>query len=207
MRIEFEFGKVLPAEDPVAQWIVKLAMIHNDLVFANNSLRAANEQSVEWFYWYRYAIAHYHEAMNLLAEEQSIEEIATFVASLSESARKLHDAALEIHKDVAGPTSRVRNETTFHYPGEQTKKTLTAALKNVADHTAVVESGDSNKVKDTRFSYADDVVATLFYRAMGADDAEMAKITARIAEGEKNLMQFINHAQDEFFIRAEVLDG
>ena len=68
MRFEFKFRELLPADDPVAQWIVKLAMIHNDLVFANNNLLAAEKQSVGWFYWYRYAIAHYHEAMNLLAE-------------------------------------------------------------------------------------------------------------------------------------------
>jgi hypothetical protein len=53
MRIEFKFADVLPADDPIARWIVKLAMIHNDLVFANTKLLAAQEQSVEWFYWYR----------------------------------------------------------------------------------------------------------------------------------------------------------
>jgi hypothetical protein len=50
VRIEFRFGEVLRADDPVAHWIVKLAMIHNDLVFTNSNLLESEEGTVEFFY-------------------------------------------------------------------------------------------------------------------------------------------------------------
>jgi hypothetical protein len=202
VRTEFSFGESLPADDVVAQWIVKLAMIHNDLVFANNGLMAAADGSVEGFYWQRYAISHYHEAMNCLAEEAEKPEIAALVASLSAEACALHDDAIAVHREIVGPASRVRNEAAFHYPGDQTRKALISALRELAPRTGSVESGEGNKVKTARYHYADDVVATLFYRAMGGTDEDLGRAAARIAEGEKSLMQFINHAQDEFFVRA-----
>jgi hypothetical protein len=201
MRIEFKFGEILPAKDPLARWIVKLAMIHNDLVFANNNLLKAKDGTVDWFYWYRYALAHYHEAMNLLAEEKDAAEVATFVAGMSAEARKLYDDALAIHKEVEAAASRVRNEATFHYPGEQARNALDKALRDLAGDKGIIDSGESNKVKDVRFSFADEVAGKLFYRAMGNGDTELARITERYAVGEKSLMQFINHAMDEFFVR------
>jgi hypothetical protein len=205
MRIEFRFGEVLPADDPLARWVVKLAMIHNDLVFANRNLLAADDQTIEWFYWYRYAIAHYHEAMNTLAEEHEIAEVAAFVGALSQETRALHDAALEIHAEVEAASSRIRNETTFHYPSAQTRRVLTTVLEELADEAGSVES-ESGKVRDSRAVFADEVVARLFYRAIGGDD-DAERITARLAEGEKNLMQFINHALDEFFAQRVQLDA
>jgi hypothetical protein len=77
VRIEFKFGEVLPADDPLARWIVSLAMIHNDLVFANLNLMAAEEASLDWWFWRRIAMAHYLEAMNTLAEEKNVADVAT----------------------------------------------------------------------------------------------------------------------------------
>jgi hypothetical protein len=79
------------------------------------------------------SVAHYHEAMNLMAEEQASVEVRTFVEALPDEARRLHDDALAAHAEVVAATSRVRNETTFHYPGEQTTKALTKALEQLAN--------------------------------------------------------------------------
>jgi hypothetical protein len=74
-------------------------------------------------------------------------------------------------------------------------------LGDLAEKDGSIES-ESRKVRDTRFNYADDVVVLLFWRAMGADEEKMGEIVAKIAVAEKALMQFINHVQDEFFMRA-----
>jgi hypothetical protein len=130
--------------------------------------------------------------LNCLAEANDVSEVAEFVASMSETARELNETALALHSEVVGPISRVRNEATFHYPGEQTRRALKSALSDLAKEVGSIE-GESRKVRDTRFNYADDVVA---------DEEKMGEIVAKIAVAEKALMQFINHVQDEFFMRA-----
>jgi hypothetical protein len=203
MRIEFNFGEVLPTDDPLALWVVRLAMIHNDLVFANKALMDAAadpSQSFERLFWWRYSIAAYHEAMTLFSEEKGVSEVSAFVAELSEEARDLHDEAVGIFQEVVASSSHVRNESTFHYPGGQSKKALQAALQDLAESEGLIDGGESTKVKDSRFVFADEVVGKLFYRAVGGTDEAMQKIVERIAQGEKALMQFINHAMDQFFV-------
>ncbi len=139
--------------------------------------------------------------MICLAEENDVSEVAAFVAGMSDVARELNNTTLALHREVVGPMSRVRNQATFHYPRYQTRQALKATLTVLADQVGSIES-ETGKVKDSRFNYADEVVKTLFWRAMGADEQEMANIVSKIAESEKALMQFINHAQDEFFTRA-----
>lgn len=206
-RIEFRFGDALPADDPLARWIVKLGMVHNDLVFANlkflaaDDILAAEEKTVEWFFWHRMTIAYYHEAMTTLKEEQNIKEVEAFVASLPQEARTLHDEALAIHKKIVSSTSRLRNQATFHYPGKKARRALKASLQDIVDKTGTIEFGESNKVKDVRFAYADDVVETLYRRVFGNDADKMKEFIKQIGQGEKRLMEFINYAQDEFFTR------
>ena len=156
---------------------------------------------MEWFYWWRYALGHYHEAMNRLAEGNDVAEVKAFVEGLPGEVRALHEEALAIHEEIVGPVSRVRNEATFHYPSERSRKALQRALEQLADETGAIEGGVSNKVKDSRMHYADDVVATLFFQALGGDEEEVGQCVARAAEGERSLMRFINHAQDIYFSR------
>ncbi len=176
-------------------------MIHNDLVFTNRNLMEAQESNVDYLHWQRLAIAHCHEAMICLAAENDVSEVAAFVAGMSDVARELNNTALALHREVLSAMSQVRNALTFHYPNARTRKVLKAALTDLADQVGSIES-ETGKVKDSRLNYADEVVATLFWGAMRADEQEMANIVSKIAECEKALMQFINHAQDEFFMRA-----
>jgi hypothetical protein len=68
-RIRFRFDEVLPADDPVAQWIVNLARGLNDLMLANARLSAgfaADTPAAEHFYDIRAIAVHSWELAEFL---------------------------------------------------------------------------------------------------------------------------------------------
>lgn len=199
MKVRFQYGETLPAGDSLAQWIVKLGMVANDLTFAHRKLREADEGSWEHLYWWRVAIAHYNEALLRLESDSAGPEVSAYISGLPEKVRALHEEALAIYAVVRKPSNRIRSETIFHYPNDSTTKLLAAVLTDLGQETGTIDGGESGKLKDARLLFADDVVRRLFFKAAGDDKDKADATLIEIADGVTALIRFINNAADIYF--------
>src|SRR5262245_32606121 len=110
-------SEAFPPDDPVARFVVSMAMAANDIEHALRAAGAANEaDEPEFGYWVRLSIGHLFEAQLALNHWRAYDEVKNLL-------RKLPETATEDLKRVAGLAQRVGAELlehnrhlTFHYP-------------------------------------------------------------------------------------------
>ncbi len=201
--VAFQVAEVFPEDDPLSEWIITLALAMNDLALVHVRLDEDQDEPDRAFYWHRLALSHFTEAALFLHDTAAVPEVKAFVKSLGDEARAKYDACLAIFHECRGKLFNVRNKATFHYPTlrpakPQDDRPIREALAAMRDDRGVIRLGP---IRDARSLFADDVVATIFARAVGGLDA-VPSFEAQVAEGTTAFIRFANLALDEHLGRA-----
>lgn len=199
--VAFRVGEAFPADDLLSEWLVTLAVAMNDIALVHVRLEEDQDREERAFYWQRLALSHFTEIGLFLDDTRAIDEVAVFVQSLDDEPRANYDRCLEVFEEQRRRLFSIRNKTTFHYPElsltAQAERPLRQALEELADDRGIVRSG---RIRDGRALFGDDVIATLFARAVGGLDA-LPGFYARVAEGTTSFIRFTNLALDEYLER------
>jgi hypothetical protein len=202
-HLAFRVAEVFPANDPLSEWLVTIALAMNDLTVVHDRLEEDQDEPHKAFYWQRLALSHFTEAALFLHDTANVAGVTAFVESLGAEARARYDECQAVFEERRGQLFDTRNKATFHYPelrpaNPQADRPVREALRAMRDDRAVIRLG---RIRDARSLFADDVVAHIFARAVGGLDA-VAPFDARVAEGVTAFIDFTNLAVDEHLVRA-----
>jgi hypothetical protein len=201
--LAFPMGNVFPNDDPLAEWVVTLAIAMNDLTLVHVRLEEDQDNPDQAFYWNRLAISHFTEAGLFVEQTSEIDVVSAFVGSLPTTARENYAECRAVFADCRSRLFSVRNKATFHYPSlrpndAQAARPVRDALRDVADDQGVIRSA---RLRDARALFADDVVATIFAEVLGDIEA-VTLFEARVAAGVTAFIRFANLALDAFLMSA-----
>lgn len=214
-RIRFTFNEVLPAHDPVAQWIVNLARALNDLMLANARLSAgfaAGTPAPEHFYDIRAIALHAWELAKFLRRsERSHDEIVQFIGELDVGARQDYRQALDALSEPAAADSAstrsfkrnlgsARDQST-HY-SKIGHSLLRAAMERIGDQEGELLIG--KRFKDFRADFAADVDAQMFF-AMKGDQEPFRQFATELQRVVEQLTRFVRAAIDRYLLDREDL--
>lgn len=171
-RLTFEIGRVFPADDPLAVWLIALSTGLNDLLttsrwIVGGSERAPGERQVsdaEQQYLLRVSFAQLFElretikhGLNLSVEPDGPKPIAEFVDTLPTEARADLAQVLAVNTNqdqwILATIKYVRNQTN-HYGGKHGWAETEWALRTVAAEQGEVEM-TSPHLAGMRLRYAD----------------------------------------------------
>ena len=209
-RIHFTIGEVLPADDPLAQWLVNLARSLNDLMIANARLTAgfiAETPATEHFYDIRQIAVHSWELTEFLREsERDYEEVAEFMATLDGEWRQDYVELLEAfsapeESDSEGARSFKRalasaRDQATHY-SRINHKLLTAALKRISDQEGTLLVG--KLFKDFRAEFAADLDAQMFFPMRG-DEEHFRAFAEQLQETVLKLIRYTRAGIDKYLL-------
>jgi hypothetical protein len=184
-------GEVFPPDDPVARFMVAMAMARNDVRNAViEAGKAADRDEQELLqYWFRVSVAHFSEAEQALRHwRQAVPQVRGFIDKMApEALDQLRSVARNVQLIGPGVLSHSRDRT-FHYPYPTgrypTDQELIDALEGLGDHevTLVVE-GDGLH----RMAFGDRVALTL---ALGKYDED--RLDQQIQLARDGSIAFIN---------------
>ncbi len=171
---KFRVGDVFQPEDELSLYSANLAMAFNDLVFTNIKM---DETQSDWemFYWSRLAYAHFNEVMLYIESKRGDSKIVAFVSRLPEDAQQRYSEALRRYDENRAVLNRLRNETVFHYPKGNSVAAISKAISEAKDEEGTAGSKKSNKVKDARMFFADDLLARMVFNAAGGSEDTYGK--------------------------------
>jgi hypothetical protein len=140
-ELRFKVGDALPADDPLARFVLVVSMGLNDNSLSNTRF-VNTKEPYELLYFFRLASGHLHElAKRLRRAHEEWPEVQEFVADLPEDFRHDFESIVRLadpNDDVGQKLERFRNEF-FHYPdlrrktAERGKLPLMQALTDAAD--------------------------------------------------------------------------
>jgi hypothetical protein len=140
-ELRFKVGDALPADDPLARFVLVVSMGLNDNSLSNTRF-VNTKEPYELLYFFRLASGHLHElAKRLRRAHEEWPEVQEFVADLQEDFRHDFESIVRLadpNDDVGQKLERFRNEF-FHYPdlrrktAERGKLPLMQALTDAAD--------------------------------------------------------------------------
>lgn len=202
-QFEFEIGETFPADDPVARFVVVLAMVSNDWHRLTRLMVAVGEEPDEEgravrLMLLRYSAATHSEARDRIAQARSAfpNEIEPFVAGLNVEAQQqlaILDAPLSWLKP--------HRNVTFHYPelhpnayaaGEEE---IGEALKAAASERSSITGGTFGNV---RFAMADVAALALLVGDI-RDEERMRKLVKSLSEATIALGMFVQLAFDAYY--------
>jgi hypothetical protein len=140
-------GEVFPADDLLAQWIVTLAAVGEDLATADEHLRTAmaddNVPASQGIYHFRVATSRVYEARRPILALESSPALAAFAEGIATVAAPLSFLRSVYVPSTAGGRSvadelfaPTRNQTVHHsWPGSEE---IRVALRNAADDPATI---------------------------------------------------------------------
>ena len=211
--LAFQVGEILPADDPLSEWLVLLAMALNDLALVNDRLERDHDAPHEYLYWLRLGVAHFFEAAKLLKRGRDISEVASYVATLPEEVRSSYDACVSIYDERYAELKMMR-DVLFHYAhawrcsGADREPVVQLALEQLANGRTTIKTGN---LREARLLFADDVVAAIFTRAAGVpwtnvtrneSQEDVGRTQKRIEEAVTAFVRFANPALMEHLSRA-----
>jgi hypothetical protein len=184
--LAFRVGDLFPADDPLSEWLILLAMSLNDIALVNARLERDYNSLHAYLYGLRLGVAHFYEAAKLLKRGREIPAVAAYVAGLPPDARANHDRAISIY-DERHDELKMMRDVLFHYQrswrraGREPEPVIELALEALADEKATLKTGT---LEDARNLFADDVVATIFTRATGVPWDDVVKDESQVHVGE-----------------------
>jgi hypothetical protein len=195
--------EVFPADDPLSEWLVTLALAMNDLALVHVHLEHDEEEPAESVDWLRLAISHFTEAALFLQDTADLDEIRSFVESLSDEAQANYASCIAVFNRHRRELFGTRNKATFHYPELrptriQGDRAIREALTALNDKRGIVRVG---RIREARAIFADDVIAWVFAREVGGL-AAMPEFQTEVAEGTTAFIRFANLALEEHLIRS-----
>jgi hypothetical protein len=198
--LEFRLGDLLQPNDPLSLYATNLAIAFNDLVFTHSKWLEASE-APELFYWSRLAFGHYNEVMLYVEQMRGVPAISAFISRLPPEAQQSYDDALRRYDANRGVLNRFRNETIFHYPKKGSSlEAIRTAIKQAQDEQAWAGSEISDKMKDSRMFFADELIARMVFNAAGGTEDDYRQLAKELAGAVSNFMRFMNAAFDQLFL-------
>lgn len=188
-ELRFRIGDALPADDPLARFILVVAMGLNDNSLANTRFVNTDEE-YELLYFFRLASGHLHELANRLrVAYEEWPEVQKFVAGLDKQYRD--DFAAIVHladpkNDTGEKLGRIRNEF-FHYPdllrktAERGKLPVMEALRDGASDEGTISVGEK-ALGGVRAHFADELGAKLVMAHVGLGEDEQRALVKELGE-------------------------
>jgi hypothetical protein len=169
----FRMGDVFPPDDPVARFVVTVAMFANDLFRSTRMFGQLGEDVHEArgrrLMLVRYQASVFYEISLFIADARRVPPVAEFIDSLPDEAATDAARMTESTREL-DPWLRTHRNVTFHYP-EMHPDRITAgrdevmdALTKAADevsHIQTIEAGEG-----AGFPFADEVVVQLLPDAL-----------------------------------------
>lgn len=214
-RIRFTMKEVLPAHDPLAQWIVNIARASNDLMIANGRLLAGfavNSPAEEHFYDIRAIATHIWELAKFLEEsKRDFDEISRFMETLGEAPSADYSKTVELlseDRESDSPGTRnfkqtlasARDQST-HYSNVN-HKLLRSAIERVGDQEGELLVGA--KFKDFRATFAANVDVQVFH-PLDANDEPFRDFSENLQRVVNQLLRFTRNAIDRYLLEREDL--
>jgi hypothetical protein len=159
------FAEVFPPVDPVARFIVAMAIAKNDIRFVLRHAGAAVDQDApEQGYLIRLATSHFYEAERALRAWSGDPAVKRFLDGLPDDAKQARKTVFSTVGKLGGGAAleRLRNHT-LHYPYPNhygTDEDLQKALRALATEEVTLVTG---VVQGVRFGFADDAALTMAY--------------------------------------------
>jgi hypothetical protein len=164
-ELRFKVGDALPADDPLARFILVVSMGLNDNSLSNTRF-VNTKEPYEFLYFFRLASGHLHELANRLRRaHEEWPEVQEFVADLRQNFRDDFQSIVRLadpNDDVGQKLERLRNEF-FHYPdlrrktAERGKLPLMQALTDAANTEGTISLGEE-ALGGIRAHFADELV-------------------------------------------------
>jgi hypothetical protein len=198
-------GLVFPADDLLSEWTATLAVAFNDISLVHEQLESDHETPHKFFYWLRLAIAHFFEAAQYLDATSDIDEVKSFVSTLSAEAQGNYEACLAGYRTQQTPIQRLRNQAAFHYPRLQphrANRPMKRVLERLASETGQIEKSERGTVRGSRMLFADDIAGTFFMEASGGEHA-LEVVHRDIEAAITSFSRFTNAALEEWYFCAQ----
>jgi hypothetical protein len=197
-------AEVFPADDPLSEWLVTLALAMNDLALVHDHLDRDDGQPDRMFYWQRLALSHFTEAALFLSRTSQLPEVAAFIESLDEPVRAMHAECLAVFNAHRIRLFTTRNVVAFHYPelrslDPQAPRPMRDALHRLAEERGVFRTGT---VREARALFADEAIAAVFANEVAEVDTDAPVFLAAVSTGVTAFVRFANLALDEHLVRA-----
>ena len=199
-RLHFRIGDVFPHEDVVSEFLTGLCMVVNDVTLTMRHMDRTYEtpggqSGVNTYYLYL-TCAYYREAAKFLAKRLKDAAVASFLEDLPPNGR----AQLETVKESFTPwdASFVRDvlipvrNVVFHYTPRSPSE-MQSCLERVSDGKSHIELGEGTYL-DTRYAFADAVLATYVAKKWGDSVSELTYVMERIGELVLALTYFAHEA-------------
>lgn len=173
---KFRMGEVFPPSSDLAAWIVTVAMISNDVVFASRSFEGILSDDLptikgERLYWFRLISSHYREAVKYLWCTRSKPYVIKFISSLPKESQMAYHSMLD-HASKPGDETLFGREivdirnVTFHYPSSGN---VSNALSELQDSEGTI-AFNGTFVKDFRSLFADEILLEIMKLRLSESD-------------------------------------
>jgi hypothetical protein len=217
--LSVEIGKVFPAGSPVARFIVRLCLAANDLNAVNKRSREEVMQSGEGGncgrYFFYLACAHYREAIKSIENDLRKPEVVKFVGKLDKDSQatlaKLQTAFTPWKGSFVETQLVPLRNSVFHYFSDpEGDAELALALAEASSKESRINLSPENLLLNTRFDFADEVMAVLAGRALGGKDREkgLEEVLSRLPDLMVSYISFA-HAALVYYLEHpwEVIDA
>lgn len=194
----FQIGEVFDPDDPLAVWVATLAVAFNDVVHANHRLKV-DQRGWEFLYEWRVATGHYSEACLHMERGREISEVSAFIGG-DERIVGLYDDALARYGALRAVTNRIRNQAAFHYAYATGADAVAHALRELSGERGYMGSIVSDKVKDSRQHYADEITSHLVWQASGGSIEAYEETAAALAGGVAAFARFAGATIERYFM-------
>jgi hypothetical protein len=200
MHYLFRIGDAFVPGEPLSEWAVVVAMAANDLADVNTWLVETNPGRHVQGHLYRLGLAHFYEIGENLQLREREPTVAAFIHSMRDEADG-YRSMLDAHQKWYTELCQVRHLATFHYPKSGARSRLSTALEDAAESNGAVSVGENPLIR--RFEFADEIMAALFTRCAGGDEAMLEAIEESVVEGPMlELFQEVSGAITEFDVFA-----
>ena len=200
MRMCFRFADVFPPEDAVSQFLVGLCMAVNDVTLSIKNDVALSEHGTagEGNYSLYLMCAYYREAAKFLHLWLEDEQVAAFLEDLSpdhhKRLAKLRKSFTPWNGSFVQDSVKPVRDVVFHYT-TISPSTLRTCLERASDRRVDIELG-AGTYRDSRYSFADEILATYIHEAWGASESQLNAIVERVADLVLDLVYFTHAAVD-----------
>lgn len=200
MKVYFRFDDVFPAEDTVSQFLVGLCMAINDVTLSIKHQGALLEQGTEGESSYSLYLmcAYYREAAKFLHAWLKNEQVSAFLEDLSPEDHGRLDRLRRSFTPWSGSfvekSVKPVRDVVFHYTTISSSK-LRTCIERASDRRVDIEMG-SGTYQESRYGFADEILATFIREAWGNSEAHLKDVIGQVARLALDLVYFGHAAVD-----------
>lgn len=204
-RVEFRLGSVFPPGSAVSRFLVRLAIIRNDLILTQRRTQSDYEkgdqdEGVSMHLLY-VTVSHFREAAKVLKEELEDPAVQSFVATLTKETRdrlgRIEASFTPWKGSFVEATLKPIRDAVFHYPEAEE---VEAALRELHKSGASIDLGEGRHI-DIRYSFADELLVRIVAGHLGSSTEELEASLQRVATLTLDYVYFVSEATVTYFKR------